>query len=318
MGFLKDAEMPFHLIDNSVPILFRVPRLLLAPRLLQVQVAVVRVAVRVKRIIAFASLVLGLGIVSLGQGMDLSLTGSSTIAPLALEIAKAYENQHKDVRIFVQTGGSTRGIQDARNELADLGMVSRSLKPQEQDLQAYTIALDGICFIVHSSNPVSELSREDIIDIYTGRIDNWQAVGGLNKPIVVVHKAEGRSTLELFLKFFKLQNRSINADVIIGDNQQGLKTVLGNPNAIAYTSIGAAEYEASLGALLKRLPLNGIEATSENVKNGSYELSRPLNLVVKSNKNPAIDSFIQFAQSQAVRNIVEQQYLVMPDATDER
>jgi phosphate transport system substrate-binding protein len=241
---------------------------------------------------------------------QLVLTGSSTVAPLAGELAKRFELAHPGVRVDVQTGGSSRGIADARRELADIGMVSRALKPDEQDLQAFTIARDGICIIVHQDNPVASLSNEQIIAIYTGHIGNWSEVGGSDAEITVVNKAAGRSTLELFLGFFKLENPDIQADVVIGDNEQGIKTVVGNVNAIGYVSIGTAEYDSSRGVAIKLLPLNNVPATIENVSNATFPLSRPLNLVTKSEPHGLVKEFIEFARSGTVHDIVEEQYFV--------
>src|SRR6516162_3583699 len=133
----------------------------------------------------------------------LVLTGSSTVAPLAGELGKRFEELHPGVRVDIQTGGSSRGLTDARQGLADIGMVSRKLNPDEQDLHAFAIANDGISIILHQKNPLSKLSRSHIIDIYTGKITNWSEVGGDDAPITVVNKAEGRSTLELFCHHFK-------------------------------------------------------------------------------------------------------------------
>ena len=85
----------------------------------------------------------------------LILTGSSTVAPLVLEMAKRYEQQHPQVRIDVQTGGSTRGVNDTRTGLAHIGMASRNLKPTETGLRVHTIAIDGVGIIVHRSNPIA-------------------------------------------------------------------------------------------------------------------------------------------------------------------
>src|SRR5436305_907714 len=79
-----------------------------------------------------------------GPANRLVLTGSSTVAPLAAEIGKRFEEQHPGVRIDVQTGGSSRGVADARQGLADIGMVSRALNEQEKDLHAFSIARDGV------------------------------------------------------------------------------------------------------------------------------------------------------------------------------
>ena len=138
----------------------------------------------------------------LANDKRLTVSGSSTVAPLILEISKRFERLHPGVRINVQTGGSSRGINDTRTGLAGVGMVSRALKPTEDDLTAYVIATDKIGIIVHRSNPVSTLSHQEILDIYTGATTNWRQLGGENRPITVVNKAEGRSTLELFLEHF--------------------------------------------------------------------------------------------------------------------
>ncbi len=240
----------------------------------------------------------------------LVLTGSSTVAPLASEIGKRFESGHSEVRVDVQTGGSSRGIADARQEVADIGMISRDLKEEEKDLQGFAIARDGIGIVIHQDNPVKSLKDEQIVDIYQGKIDNWHEVGGKDAPITVVNKAEGRSTLELFVKYFQLKNSEIQAAVVIGDNEQGIKTVAGNPNAIGYVSIGTAEYSTNEGVPIKLLPVGGIAATTENVQNGTFPLSRSLTLVTKNQPEGLDQQFIEFARSPEVQDIVQEQNFV--------
>src|SRR5215831_16948251 len=134
------------------------------------------------------------------------LTGSSTIAPLAAELGKKFEAAHPGVRIDVQTGGSSRGIADAKRSLADIGMSSRALKDDEKEgLATHVLALDGVCFLVHKDNPVAELTNAQIVDIFTGKATNWKSVGGKDAPITVINRADGRSELELFTHHFKLK-----------------------------------------------------------------------------------------------------------------
>jgi phosphate transport system substrate-binding protein len=236
----------------------------------------------------------------------LTITGSSTVAPLAAEIGKRFETQHPEVRVEVQMGGSSRGIADARSGAAQIGMVSRALKAAESDVTATTIALDGVCPIVHRSNPIAALTNEQIVAIYTGRIRNWSDVGGKDAAIVVVNKAEGRSTLELFVDYFHLSTKGIRADVVIGDNQQGIKTVAGDERAIGYVSIGTAEFEAQRGAAIRLLPIGGVEPTVANVRLGRFPLSRPLNLVTREAPEGVVREFLDFARSAAVRDLVEE------------
>lgn len=240
----------------------------------------------------------------------LVLTGSSTMAPVIGEIAKRFERREPGARVDVQSGGSSRGIGDIRAGLARIGMVSRALKPDERDLTAYTIAMDGVGVILHRDNPLQTLSDAQIKAIYTGTVTNWKEVGGFERRITVVNKAEGRSTLELFLAHFGLKNRDIRAQVVIGENQQGIKSVAGNPGAIGYVSIGTAEFEEARGTPIRLLPMAGVTANVDNVREGRYPLSRPLNLVVKGKPSASTRRFIAFAQSRDVHDLVTAQFFV--------
>ncbi|KAI9135709.1 phosphate ABC transporter substrate-binding protein [Acaryochloris sp. CCMEE 5410] len=266
---------------------------------------------------AFLGLCLGLQACSSLQASSsgsapqkLVITGSSTVAPVASEIAKRYEAQNPQVRIDVQTGGSSRGIADVRQQVADIGMVSRAAKPADQGLNFHTIAKDGVVVIVHRDNPIQSLTRQQITDIYTDKLNNWQDAGGKSQAITVVNKAEGRSTLEVFTQHFQLKSSQIKADVVIGDNEQGIKTVAGNPLAIGYVSVGAAKVNVEQGTPIKVLPLEGVKATAQTVRDGSFPLSRPLNLVTQGPLNPQQQKFIDFAQSSQVKDIVQEQSLV--------
>ena len=241
----------------------------------------------------------------------LAITGSSTIAPVILEIAKRFEKKHPGVRVDVQTGGSSRGVADTQKGLAQIGLASRALKAEEQiELKAFPLAVDGVCVILHKDNPISELSSEQIIAIYTGKLLRWNEAGGLDRPITVVNKAEGRSTLELFSAHFKLQPRDIKASVVIGDNEHGIKTVAGNPDAIGYVSIGSAEYAASNGIAVKLLGISSVPASIENVRNGKFPLSRPLNLVTKGEPTGLTKAFIDFCRAREHHDIIQEQYFV--------
>jgi len=250
--------------------------------------------------------------ISWAQTDRLVITGASSLAPLVQEIATRFEQKHPSVRVEVQSGGTSRGITDARRKLSQIGMVSRALKAEESDLIATTIAIDGVAMIVHSRNPISNLTNTQIQSIYRGKVTNWQQTGGTNQRITVVNKADGRSTLEVFSEYFTLPVREIRAHAVIGDNQQGIKQVAGNPGAIGYVSIGAAQYEVLQGTPIKLLPLNKVPATIENVAKGRFPMSRPLNLVTSGKPTPLATRFIEFATSSAVDDLITGQYLVPP------
>lgn len=240
----------------------------------------------------------------------ITATGASTIAPLMAEIGKSFEKLHPNVRIDVQSGGTSRGITDVRQGSARIGMVSRSLHPEEADLEAVLIARDGVAMVVHQSNPVKALTREQVIAIYTGTIKNWKQVGGPDLPITVISKAEGRSTLEVFTHFFGLESRAIKAQIIIGDNQQEIRTVSTNKGAIGYVSIGSAEFEASHGVAIKMLQLDKFMPSTATVADRTYPMARDLNLVYRKPLNKDETALLSYATSPAVNKTIESQFFI--------
>ena len=235
----------------------------------------------------------------------LVVTGSSTIAPLLAEIASRFEDEHSSVRVDVQTGGSSRGIRDAHSGVADIGMSSRHLKSSElSGVKTRIIAWDGVAFVVHKDNPVDQLSLSQLKDIYTGKTNEWASVGGKPGQIVVSNRANGRSEQDLVCDYLDVKPGQIQADVVDGETQQSIKTVITNPKAITYTSVGAAQDAVRRGEPIKLLPLDGIVASSESVSAGKFPLARPLVLIFKNSngrsKQKLIEEFLDFSSDDDV------------------
>ena len=238
------------------------------------------------------------------------LTGSSTLAPLVSEIGKKFEKLNPEIRVDVQTGGSSRGINDAREGLADIGMSSRALLGEEINLHSIPIAKDGVTFLVHKENPINSLSNDQLKGIYTGKINNWSEVGGKDAEIIVINRTEGRSELELITEYFGIKKSDIDADVIAGENEHGIKTVAANINSIIYMSIGSSIFNSKLGIPIKLLPLDGVEPDFKNIQSGKFPLLRPLILITKNQPMGLTNDFISFARSGEVNDIVEEQFFV--------
>jgi phosphate transport system substrate-binding protein len=240
---------------------------------------------------------------------NLVLTGSSGMLPLLRDIGKRFESEHAGVRVDVQASGSTRGVSDVRQGLADIGMVARTLKPDEAMLHATPIALDAVCIIVNRANPVQALSDDQIVRMYTRGVSNWKEVGGPDLPIVLVHMTDGRALLDLFLDHFKLRSTQIRADALIQDSEQGLQAVASRPGAIAYVSCSRAE-AAGENMPIHRLPSGDITPTTEHVREGTYPLSRPLQLVTREIPKGLAAEFIDFARSNAVLDLIQEHHFV--------
>mmetsp|Transcript_29638 Transcript_29638/g.58602 ORF Transcript_29638/g.58602 Transcript_29638/m.58602 type:complete len:233 (-) Transcript_29638:2985-3683(-) len=223
-----------------------------------------------------------------------------------LEISKLFEEQDDAPRVFVETGGSSKGIADLRKELTDIAMVSRPLKSEETDLTAHTIARDGIAALIHGDNGVDEISQEDLRGIFTGEISNWSEVGGEDKAIVVVSKGEGSATSVVMNTFLGITADQVKGDLVAAENAQMIKTVSLTPDSIGYVSIGAASVEIGFGVPLKLVALGDVPATLENVSNGSYQATRPLNLVTTQEIGPEMAALIEFSKSAAVTGVISE------------
>lgn len=254
----------------------------------------------------------------------IKIRGSSTVQPIATIAARIYGKKH-NIRIMVEGGGSTKGVEGAGEGLVDIGTASRNIYPEEKkkypDLIAHTIAYDGIAIILNKENSIDNLSSKQIIDIYTGKYKNWKELGGPDRPIKLVSKDFGRSTLDLFIEHFKMEvtkkdnlmyyrlkgdkEYAETGAVVVGQNSEAIVAVSADIGAIGYVSIGSAERaERKLGKI-KRVRIDGIEASRENVKNKSYPIIRPLNLITKGKPTGDIEGFIEFLLSPQGQNIVK-------------
>ncbi|MDX1589732.1 MAG: phosphate ABC transporter substrate-binding protein [Oleiphilaceae bacterium] len=249
------------------------------------------------RLLAVSMMALFVSACGQGDHETLVITGSSTLAPLIGDLAADYEASNPGVRVDVQSGGSSRGINDVRRGTAAVGMVSRELREEESDLTAYVVARDGISLLVHESNPLDALSADQVRRIYYGEIRNWDDVTDFQEPVTVVHKGEGRATLAVFLAHFDLDNGKVQPDLVVGENQQAIRSVAGNPGAIGYVSIGAANHEAERGAPVKGVAIEGVSPDKDAVASGDYPLTRNLNLVSNGPLQGLAKDFVDYVRS---------------------
>lgn len=234
----------------------------------------------------------------------LLLTGSTTMAPLMVEVAKLFQRMHPGIQIEVRMGGSGRGIGDARAGKADIGMVSRALGAEEGDLHGISIARDGVAVIVHKDNPVSVLSDRQLLDIYSGKIANWRQVGGGDTPLhALAGPPEGASS-KLISQYLRLPYEQIKAQWRVGPNAERIAAVAADPRAIVWVSLGEAERKALGGVPIKLLAVGGVAASSRNVRNGNYPISRPLTLVTRGTPTGAARAFIEFCVSAQITDMV--------------
>ena len=236
----------------------------------------------------------------------LLLTGSSTTAPLMTQIAKRYQLLHPNVNITIEMGGAERGINDARNGAADIGMVSRLVTDEDVYLKGFPVARDGAGLIIHKSNPVTSLTSSQISDIFRGRIRNWKKVGGADAPIMVIKREEGRGTVVLFMHHFKMTYTDMKSEQVLGENADVIDAVAAHSNAISLMSVIVAENQIRTHVPIKILSIDGIAATQANIFSGDYPLARPLTLVTRGLPHGLAKNLIEYSLSPQVADIIEE------------
>lgn len=218
-----------------------------------------------------------------------SVIGSTSIHPFAELLAQQYEKKYPDRKVDVQGGGSTAGLQAVASGLADIGMCSRELSPEEaREFTAIPIARDGLAIVVNRANPVGSLSVEQIRGIFSGHIRRWKEVGGADEPIRVISREESSGTRDCFVHLV-MRDERISREALVQESSGAVKELVqGNPEAIGYISLGL------VGKELKALRVDGVEPTAENVLAGRYKLVRPLLFVTKGPAAPKAKDFIDF------------------------
>lgn len=158
---------------------------------------------------------------------------------------------------------------------ANAGMASSSLRSKKRQLKSVAhAAFDDVAFIVHKSNSVQDVSRQEVIDIYAGKVRTWREVGGQNSFIWVVNEEEGRTAFGVFKRYFTLTGKFLRNAVVIGPNRKTIQSVAANPHAIGYVTLGAAMTAEAKGVKIKRLILDGAEGPVVTARNEFPESMR--------------------------------------------
>ena len=200
--------------------------------------------------------------------------GSSTIQPVMEDMKAVFDAA--GYKVTVQGGGTGVGVKTAQSGMALIGMASRELSAEEKTvLNVTAFAKDAVAIIVHSSNPMTQISSAEIKEIFSGKTAKWKS----GQAITVISKEPGRATLEVFEEHFGLKGQIRKDAVIIGPNGQAVAATAGDKNAIGFVSLGDAAEAVKQGLSLKILVLDGVTPSPETVKDGTYSLSRNLNLV---------------------------------------
>lgn len=237
---------------------------------------------------------------------SLKMSGSTSVQPLAEELTKAFINANPKVQITVTGGGSGVGIKDAAEGKVNIGNVSRSLKEGDPtNLVPTTIARDAVVIVVHPGNPVNQLTTEQVKNIYTGAVTNWNQVGGKNAPIIVNSRTAPSGTFDFFIEKFLGESNVVSTAKQHASNGLVRQAVAANENAIGFISMGF------LDSSVKAPNLDGVEPTLANTNNGTYKIVRPFVMVTNGQPAGLAKAFLDYVLSPEGQSIVKKEYIAI-------
>lgn len=259
-----------------------------------------------KRFTMCLSLLICFGLLAGCSGGDkmngvVNTDGSTSMEKVVKGLGEIFMEENSGVTVNYSGTGSGAGVEAAVSGTADIGLASRALKDEEKANGAveHIVALDGVAVVVNPENSVTDLTVEQIAQIFTGEISNWSQLGGTDAPIAVYGREAGSGTRGAFEEIVGIEDAClyVNEYSATGDM---VGSIAGNPNAIGYVSLSA------VNDTVKAVKVGGVDCTEETIKNGSYEIQRPFVMITKEDVelSEAAQAFLDYALSDAAAEVI--------------
>lgn len=254
------------------------------------------------------------------SGAYIENKGSDTLVNLALAWAEEYQIEYPEIQISVTGGGSGTGFTALINGTIDIANASREIKAEEItqaeesgfEPVEFAVANDAIAVIVHPDNPITQLTLEQVSQIYKGEINNWEEIGGEDRPIVRLSRETNSGThvyfLETVIRLGDDEDTSIfSADTLLLPSSEGIiAEVSDNPNAIGYDGLGYVTEEVKTVALASEAGGDYILPSAETVKNETYPVSRSLYMYTRGEPEGEIKNYLDWILSAEAQEIVSE------------
>jgi phosphate transport system substrate-binding protein len=242
---------------------------------------------------------------------SVSMSGSTSMEKLANAVAESFMEKYPNVTVTAEFTGSSAGIESVLAGSVDIGNSSRNLKDDEKSAGAVEniVAIDGIAVVADPANKVEDLTKDQLVSIYTGETKNWSEVGGDDQAIVVVGREAGSGTRGAFEELLDIADACVYANELDSTGAVMAK-VASTPGAIGYVSLDVVDDS------VKALKLDGVDATEENIKAGNYALSRPFVMATKgeiSEQKTEVQALFDYLSSDEGKALIKSVGLITVD-----
>ena len=234
---------------------------------------------------------------------SISMVGSTSMEKFATALSEVFMEKYPSVTLQAEFVGSGAGIEAVTNGSADIGNSSRNIKDEEKakGVVENIVAIDGIAVVTDPANTVENLTKDQLINVYNGTTTNWKDLGGADQPIVVIGRESGSGTRTAFEELLKLEDACKYSNELDSTGAVMAK-VASTPGSIGYVSLDV------LDKTVRTLKLENMEPTPENIKAGSYFLSRPFVMATKgeiSEQNDLVKALFDFIHSDEGTELVK-------------
>ncbi len=242
---------------------------------------------------------------------SIAMAGSTSMEKLATALSEVFMQKYPGITVTAEFTGSSAGIESLAAGSVDIGNSSRSLKDSEKEAGAVEniVAIDGIAVVVDPANTVAGLTKDQVIGIYKGEVKNWSEVGGTDAPIVVVGREAGSGTRGAFEELLEVEDMCVYANELDSTGAVMAK-VASTPGAIGYVSLDVVDETVIAVAL------DEVQPTEENIKAGSYFLSRPFVMATKgeiSAQSEPVQELFNFLASDEGKELIKSVGLITVD-----
>ena len=245
------------------------------------------------------------------QSGAVTLAGSTSMEKLCEAMSESFMEQYPDITVTVEYTGSGAGLESLASGSVDIGNASRHLKKEETDGGAVenVVALDGIAVITDKENTLSDVSVEELANIYQGKVKNWSELGGNDEAIVVIGREAGSGTRDAFEELLEVKDSCKYAQELDSTGAV-LAKVASTPGAIGYVSLDVVD------ETVQAVSIDGVEATEKEILAGNYLLSRPFVMATKgqiSEQNDLVKAWFDFIHSEEGKNVITKVGLIIPE-----
>ena len=220
--------------------------------------------------------------------------GSTSMEDVMGSLIEAFREVQPGITVNYTGSGSGAGITGAQDGTCDIGLASRDLKETETGVRQITVAKDGIAVIVNPANPLSDLTIDQIAQLFNGEITNWSEIGGSDAPVVAIGREAGSGTRDGFESITGTEDLCVYQNELTSTGEV-IANVASNPDAIGYASLSAVEGDATI----KAVTVGGVAASEETVLDGSYVIQRNFNFILSDTAelSSAAQAFVDWATS---------------------